>query len=600
MSETSLADRAGEFLRLMDDLTRTIPVHQLKESLALVVTKQGTNRYSKPHQKLKEIVGAKVGHALTEDVKQLLLHLTDGDNIHARVLFFPCPNTINCEYDSQKSRAKILESIIHLRPILNPDVKMQLPPESMNYVRELADNLNDEVYNSINILKSRVLHLCKAQAESWHSDDALERLGTHLAKIKSALALLNADIVSFADPLSHFFEDEPNIVSECLQTLTFLKTLSDEVKYSKSKWFFALQSTVGDIHKVIDDLSKRLGNLISDHITGTIKPKVTTFCTKIPESTPQEVSSKKVELDKVLNEITYARGMFLHGTKEDMMDFAGFFNTFFDDPKDNVLLKPIEALTFLREIKRDVKYPIKDWFDAFSSLRDHIKSLIDQQQDIIIKAKVQAGKEEATRIAREETATQLKILTQKGDAERQHLTEQHQAQVEADRRKREKIEAERQNIADKLQKHVEKSRLKREEQRNEAREQLKAQDETLKKVTAALETAQEILGKQLKANADQAEKAQKAHEDLTARIIKTEQAAAQQLQAQRAETEKAQNEARRQNILRRPPNTEITLPEYNLLRENERKYVEVPKRANGKIVKGNNGKPVIDKHYYKK
>ena len=70
-SETSLFDRASEFRALIEDLTKMIPVKQLKESTALVITKQGSRRFFDAMRILQELGRSE---SLNNDAKEYLAH----------------------------------------------------------------------------------------------------------------------------------------------------------------------------------------------------------------------------------------------------------------------------------------------------------------------------------------------------------------------------------------------------------------------------------------------------------------------------------------------------------------------------------------------
>lgn len=450
VSETSLADRVGEFLRLMDDLTRTIPVHQLKESLALVVTKQGTVKYSKPHQKLQKIIiGAEGSHALTDDVKQLLLHLTEGDNIHVRIPFFPCPNTIGCEYDSQESREKILESINHLKPILNPDVKMQLPPESMVYIMDLADNLNKEVENSLDMLRQKVVHLCKMQTNAYAHDGHMQGLEINLGAIKKSLNLLvNASaesMLDFTHPLDTFF-DQDNNVKEYVKTLIFLKTLKDNISYSNEAWAHTLQLTLADMHELIDSLTNKLFQKITTSLE-TINESIR--CKALPEPNNEEGSIEK--LQHTLGVINTVVANLQADSSENIIHFANPLNEFLSPSNRNAIENHMGTLAFLKTLKK-IDYPIGDWIGPCNPSITHLQQIIRSQQNSIV-LKEQNGRleeerrrdKEAARVAAEGAERQrladLEAQRQAQALLQQQLAQQ-QAQAEADRQERLRQQAE--------------------------------------------------------------------------------------------------------------------------------------------------------------
>lgn len=440
VSEYSLSDRMGDLLQTMDILTKTLPVDQLKESLALVVTKQGTNKFFDPHRQLREACSAEENYSLTKSVKELLLHLTDEKNIHVRIPFFPSPNKGGCEYDSPESREKILKSINSLNPLVKPNVHLQLPPEANLLVRELAQNLNEEVKHSVNILRPKIVQLC-------HNQGNLEDLKENVSAVKASLHELETsdNILKFTFSLNKFFsENETNIITEHVKTLQFLKTLSDHVTYSKEAWSSSLRLTLDQIHHVIDNLAKTIGASITDYAGKTVSNKIIAYSSNVVVATTTE-EAKLQNLQESRRVIRVALHNLYNDPQDNMLNFVIPFNMFFDKLEENGLIDSMKHLMNLKTIKMDIAYPKAEWYTALQSPLHHIQGLIGDQEKILQRKQEykrqeeQRIREEKARAAFEAQLAAQKAATQQAaqQAAQQLAAQQeaaHQAQAEAARR----------------------------------------------------------------------------------------------------------------------------------------------------------------------
>lgn len=574
VDEADLRLRTGPFLSLMNNLTKTIPIEQLKESLALVVTKQGSVKFANPHQKLKDIIRGNGAHHLTQDVKTLLLHLTDGDNIHVRVPFFPCPDALECEYDSQASKDKILESIRSLKPMVNPKVQMQLFPESKLLVSELGNGLNKDITKSIKtVLKPRIVQLCEHYTTDYENDDNMADLENSLKATELALELLETDseesLMGFANSLDFFFGQDENSIKERVKTLSFLKELTNEVTASKDTWSRALQSIITQIHESIDTVAQKIGNLISLYLEQDISSQINRFCSTIIEFKPSDEDAKLQFLTEGLKAIREALNHLYHGHENAMTEFAHSFNTFFENPEDNPLVGPIETVNFLQTLKEGIDYPTEEYGKTLQPLLLHIQSLVGQQEKVLKKAKKRATQETAHREMMDLFKKQIEENA-KAQAEKILRLKEELANVQ---QAYEIAEADREAYLDELDKRG---------------QEVAGRDDIIRDLEARVEKDLEITEQQL---AESEQEAQTLRQQLN-QANQSTQGLVQQLATQKAETQRLQaetlankNEIARKRILSNTrPNTILTLGQYNLLLPNERKMENVVKIVNGKNV----------------
>lgn len=479
VEERELDGKPLQFLKVLQDLTKTIPVERLKESLALVVTKQGRIWDLDSCDALKKLpytTSGKVASSLTEDVKILLRHLTEEDKINTRVPYFPCQKTAGI-YESPEVRENILLSINSLIPMTNPPVHFQPPAESTLLLMKLARDLNRDIEDALKtIVKPTVVQLCDTYTTAYTREGSMEGLGNSLKAVQSALALLmnvsEENMGNFPSLFNGFFDQGKNIVKEYVKTLMFLKSLKTDIEYLTPSWAHGLQLTLEEIHGLIDSLGNRLFQKITTFVE-SIRYVATQCCDTAPESD----NEKEVYIEGLtqkLRNIKTAMTTLREASPETMIHFVEPLEIAFPGNGTNTAEKSLGTLEFLSTLK-EMAYPKEGWLDILNVSTIHIQKEIDTQQrliDLNRRLEEERLRQEATRREREETARRHQAeVTRKEEELRHQQEETRRIATEAAERQRQlelraeerRLEVERQRIAD-----LEEQRRLREEERREA------------------------------------------------------------------------------------------------------------------------------------
>lgn len=520
VEEKDLKGKPGKFLKLMNDLTKTIPVEELKGSLALVVTKQGEAWNFDSRRALKKMLEAHsqastnvlAEDELTEDVRKLLLHLTDEANINTLIPYFPMQKAEG-EYNAQEPRKNILASIRHLKPMVNPTVQMQLDPESTLLISQLAKDLNQEIQNSIKtILRPKIKQVCQQYTTAYGSDASLPGLEKALGTIKSALTLLEKgsaeSLMKFSVSFDDFFnQKEDNGVKECVNVLMFLQTLQQDLPCSTKAWAHVLQPTLDDIHELIDILGNKLFGKITTFLE-TINLSVLECCKILPESENAEQDMET--FSQKLQGLNTAMMALQSGAPEDKIAFVKILEKFSSHNNTGAIESFMETLGFLNTLK-PLTYPLGDWLRPINISMNHLKSEIAKQQKILDFNKLLEEEAKLRTELKEEARKERMALEEKASKERAALEE-------AARKEREKATAQLKAQYEKAETH----RLAREEEVRKERATLK---EAARKKLAALEEKARLERKALQEETrlereETLRRTEKQHEDHRANLQK--------------------------------------------------------------------------------
>lgn len=401
VKEKDLEDRALEFLTLLNNATKIFSVEELEKNAAVIITKQGRDEDMVAHeelQKMLQILPGSDNALFTPEVHSFLSHLVE--NKERLVPYFPAPQKGVC--DLETPRKAIFATVDHLNYVENPKVHSLISLAAKDLIMQLAKDLNGDVTDAIEtILSPKVLELCEPYTNASASNDSLPGLGHNLRALQQSLNLLEKDSVEemegFTHPLDHFFGQEDNVVKEYIQTLSFLRKLTNEVTVAKDTWSRALHSILTDIHGSIDTLAEELGNVISSHLGASISHKIIEFSSSVLGSTSSEETTKLNSLKEGLNTIQGALHCLYYGRGESMMKFAHSFNTFFENPQENPLVEPMRKVTFLQTLKEDITHPMEDYVAALQPTLLHLQTLIESQERLLEEKRERADREEARR-----------------------------------------------------------------------------------------------------------------------------------------------------------------------------------------------------------
>jgi energy-coupling factor transporter ATP-binding protein EcfA2 len=410
VSESDLVKKGDAFLEQINYLTKVLPYAQLENGLSIVITQQGRSTGMDPHEVIREFLDykpqtdddsqesddssggknpKKTIHLITEDVKKLLTHLTKEENIRTRIPYFPFPERSankSGKYDAATVKENILESISSLTPIQNPELKIELSPESSLLVIKLAEDLNKNIKKSIEkIVSPKILQLCNHQTTAYASEGSMQGLESNIQTIKAALHLLDNDsqenMLKFANSFDELFSQGDNVVKKDVKTLMFLKTLNnDDITYSTTAWTLSLQSTLDEIHELIDTLATKLFRKVTD-FAETINLSVMRCHTALPNSTDEE--SHIEELTRKLRAIEEAIALLQSATPENMSCFISPLEIFFHQGTSCIrtLEKPIDILGILNTLKT-INYPKDTWQNVFNASLSHLQNAIHTQEKI--------------------------------------------------------------------------------------------------------------------------------------------------------------------------------------------------------------------------
>lgn len=430
VTEDSLSGRSREVIDLINHLTKTIDVNSLKKALLMVVTKQGSIRFSQPYQELQNILEES---SLSDEGKQLLAHLTEENHIHFRIPFFPFPNAVNGPYDAPESIQNILKSIHSLDAADNPSINLQLSPDSMVYLMNLTKSVNEEVENSLHQLKPKMIDWCRDQSLMWITPDSLEELKGKMMNLKGVLEGLSKDafaLMGFWAPLDSFFAPGPNLASDFVDMLTFLKTLSPQATSTTPAWAKALGATLEEMDKVLEERANHLGDFITANIKDKIHPLVTDRCAKILDQAADE--EKIIDaLSAVLTILKTALDTLPYDEDEKMQEFVHSFDPLFDSPHSNIFRLPMNALTLFKSINGKITYSGGPWSEALQPSVTITNSLIEDRTRLLQEAKLKAAQEEAARIERERAEEERRALEVAACIERERAETERRALEEA-------------------------------------------------------------------------------------------------------------------------------------------------------------------------
>ena len=251
-SETSLFDRASEFRALIEDLTKMIPVKQLKESTALVITKQGSRRFFDAMRILQELGRSE---SLNNDAKELLAHWLNEHEREPKIFYFPSPIATGF-YDARPYHRELLQGIDRLTAIFKPQIKSSLSAQSMQVIDDLASSLNGEFTAKVRELSdNKILPLIPLALASVDDDGEaderqkiydLHQIRNHVIVAYNWITYLHDAPINFIEPLQVLFSNEDNLyVDAHKQDILFLHKIKP-IHFAVSDWV-AITKPIVDI-----------------------------------------------------------------------------------------------------------------------------------------------------------------------------------------------------------------------------------------------------------------------------------------------------------------------------------------------------------------
>jgi len=609
-------NRGQKFLKLMDRVTKTFPLDQLMNGLMLVITKQGSSSRSNPYKKLQDLLETTAAshlssplgtsstaaqppfHALTDDVRKLLSHLMVKEHIARRIPFFPFPAASLAtgeKYQPPEVRQNILNGIQALEPLKNPNVRIQLPAESVELIKELAHTLNHQITHSLkDVIGPKIGQLSSTQIDAYASPGNLTELRDNLTALKAAHGLLTQgqpeNMVDFAKPLNRFFGahnlDDSNVITECAKTLAFLKTLTDKVADAKDTWVLALQTTIDDIHLL---MTRKINTLIYKVTCSidTINKRIHQICTEIQGSNEEEKNIE--ELKDHLAHIRQAIAVFQ--APENILDFADLLQKYFYGSGSNNLKEAANALASFQVLNHNVPYPLANWSNNFQpSIQSLQNSMVEKEKIIALKKhaedeRLRREEEERARAAQEKLRLELEerrlaleeaTLRQAEEQRQRHLEEMKRQQEERDRQQAEFREYQEQIERKAAADEVIRQRQKEETDRK-AEEQRQAHLADIARLRDEAAAAEQRRLADLEAHRKEKEETDRiaAEQRAAIALLAGQVAAQQEAERQRLAREKAAADevAESKRLLALPRGTPITAAQYNLLPSNKRRAI---------------------------
>lgn len=441
-SETTLADRGKEFLGLLSAMTKILPVDLLQRNLVLVITKQGMVRGAKPHTKLENMLRINEEtniHLLDPNVRTLLQHLVT--HKETLVPYFPCPEGSG-DYSFEEPRQRILRGIDSVQFMEVPPVQPQVSPEAMLLINNLAEQVKDDIETSMRekiipgILTSFTEKLATCESEQTRED-----LRDNFNILTGALTTLQAatpnNLADFSNDLARFCNMEDTLgLKEGIKALTFLKSLKEDLSYSKEPWANGLQSAVDTIQDMIGFKAEEISNGMKNSIETVLHPLVVRRSKNQLQINQEE---RNIEmLQRNLQDLREASSS-LHGTPENMGSFITSLDRFFEGEGPNVLKTPFEILTFLKTLNPQAPFPREVWVHTLQLSLGHVEDMLGTQQNFL-SLKQENQRLEQQRVERERQLEQQRVQREQEEKQRLAREQETARRLEQERQEQRKRE----------------------------------------------------------------------------------------------------------------------------------------------------------------